>query len=439
MPTPEEWRKVLVDRLEERRPAIERLEAYYDGQHDLPEIPGRLKGYAEARQAFMTLSRLGATNFVRLVADAPADRLRVVGFRTGDEPKADAAVWELWQANQLDSDSALVHRSAIAVGNAFALVWPEDGRARVTVEHAAQTIVAYVPGSRRRRAAGLRCWVEEDETERVVLYLPDAVYKWQRRQQGEWSQWQPSTDQSWPITNPLGVVPLVEFRANPSLRPALYGGGESDMAKVLPIQDRINKTIFDRLVTAEFQAFRQRYAIGWTPEDPNEAIRLSVSRLITFEDTDVQVGEFAQADFSPFIRAVEADLKSMAAISRTPVPVFGEVFNVSAETLNIAQSGFVARTEAHSDNFGESWEETLRLALAAEGDPGAADQGSQVIWAGIEHRTLSEIADFAVKMGSLGVPREALWAMLPNVSTQDIERWKVMQADEALFAPAPAE
>jgi hypothetical protein len=438
-PTPIQIRDRLLKVLEQRCQGIETLERWYDGEHPLPSPPERMTRYDEAANAFRDLSRMGVTNYVSLVPDAPADRLEVTGFRFGDPANArnDDEAWTIWQRNHLDADSRLVQHKALVAGNAFVLVWPADGQAKITVEHPGQAIVAYAPGSRRQRAAGLKCWLEDDETRRVVLYLPDNVYKWANKSKAApLEEWQPETDDTWPIANPFGEVPLVEFRANADLRPRPYGGGASEFAGVLPIQARINKTVFDRLVTAEFQAFRQRWAVGWTPDDPNEGMQASMRHLLTFEDPGVTVGEFAQADFSGFIKAVESDVQSMAAITRTPTfYTLGSISNISGDTLAALQAGLVAKCEAHRDNFSEDWEEVLRLGLKAEENERAGDESSMVVWRSIEHVTWAEIADAAAKLSLVGVPREALWAMLKDVSPQDIERWKVMQADEELFAP----
>lgn len=439
------WRDRLLKQLEDRARSVALFERYYDGDHPLPTPPARMQSLTEAREAFKNLSGMGVTNYVKLVADAPAERLRVVGFRFGEVEnlRADPIAWRIWQRNHLDADSGTAQHKALVTGQAAALVWTGPDGAEITIEHPSQAIVGYTPGSHRRRAAGLKCWEEDDGTRRVVLYLPDKVYKWKGRAAEDGidtplDEWRPPTDDSWPIANPFGKVTLVELRANPDVRPAPFGGGSSEFAKVLAIQDRINKTVFDRLVTAEFQAFRQRWAVGWTPDDPNQAIQASVRHLLSFEDGDVKVGEFGQADFTGFITAVESDVQAMAAITRTPsFYTLGSISNISGDALTALQAGLIAKTESHRDNFSESWEEVLRLALQAEGDPRSADQQSMVLWRDIEHRTWAETADAVLKMSTLGIPKEALWGMLPNVTPQDIDRWRVMAAEEALFAPEP--
>lgn len=453
-PTPQTaLRDQLLKALSDRARSIDVLEAYYDGNHPLPGPPQRMERYREARDAFTNLSRMGVTNYVRLVADAPAERLLETGFRFGEPTnlKNDTDAWRIWERNHLSADARTLRHNTFVTGQAGMLVWPVNGLAQITVEHPRNVIVAYAAGSYRERAAALKTWVDDDGIKRVVLYLPDKVYKYRsttttaQLETGmpeAFEAWQPATDDTWPIKNPLGVVPIIEFRANPSLKPSPFGGGTSEFAGVLPIQDRINKTVFDRLVTAEYQAFRQRWAVGWTPDNPNEGMTASMAHMLTFppnpaDEQPVQVGEFSQADFTGFLKGVEADVGAMAAITRTPTfyTLGANISNISGDTLKALQAGHIAKCEAHRDNFTESDEEVLSLALLAEGNPRAADQMTMVIWRDIEHRTWAETADAVVKMQALGVPREALWAMLPNVTPQDIERWKILAADEALFAP----
>lgn len=462
MPTPEQWRDRLLEALTKQRTRVRDLRKYYEGEHPLPSPPKALQFdvYREACAAYESLARMGATNFTSLIADAPANRLAVTGFRFG-EATGDTDAWGIWQRNHLDADSPLVHSTGLAVGNAYAMVWAdENGQAEITVEDPEQTIVAYAPGSRRRRVAALRSWMDDDDVEVAIVYLPDGIYKFQRDADvtagaidGGWQRWQSSADRSWPVPNPLGKVPVIEFRANPQLKAAPFGGGRSEFQTVLPIQDRINKTVFDRLVTSEFQAFRQRWVIGWEPPvdadgnaDSTGMYRASVSRLQMFwnEDAesnrDIRVGEFGQVDLGPFLKAVEADVQQMAAITETPAYyLLGQMVNISSDALIAAETGLITKTERHRDQFSESWEEVMRLALEVEGDPRADDTSSMVIWSDIEQRTWGQTVDAVLKMKQLGVPTEALWSMLPNVTPQDIARWKTIRATDVLLFGADDE
>ena len=464
--TPETWRERLLKALEGQAKEIERYQKYYDGHHPVPEPPKSLNSFdvfREACRAYNSLARMGVTNFTRLVADAPANRLKVTGFRFSDRTEGDQAAgesrddqaWAIWQRSHLDADQGLVHTTALSTGQSYALIWGDGNQATITVEHPSQMIVAYATGSRRQRAAALKSWCEGDQ-KYAVLYLPDGIYKWKATKDAStWERWQPEGDTDWPVQNELGVVPVVEFRANPPTKPCHYGGGRSEFASVLSVQDRINKTQFDRLVTAEFQAFRQRYVIGWDPPvDPETdqpdaiaAYKISASRLSVFnvaEDADpadaayIKVGEFAQADFTGFLKAVESDVQQMAAITETPAYyLLGQMVNISSDALIAAEAGLIAKTQRHQDNFAESWEEVVRLALAAEGDPGATDTQAETLWADVEQRTWGQTVDAVLKMQQLGVPTEALWEMLPESSPQKVARWQALAAMAQLEAPPP--
>lgn len=468
--SPEWWRDRLLRALHLRAQHVDRLEAYYEGQHPIPAPPKSLDSeiYRRACDQYRELARLGVTNFCDLVVSAPADRLSVDGFTFQDDADSgegtrSSRAWDIWQRSNLDADQSMGTETALSTGQAYALVSLVDDQAVITLEHPSQAIVAYKAGSRRAREAALKWWADTD-MEHLVLYRPDATYRWQRKTSVDRDQlWRnerqsfastPSDAGGWveegePTRNPRGVIPMVELRANPSLRPAPFGGGRSEFRKVIPIQDRINKTVFDRLVTGEFQAFRQRYVIGWQPPDDPEtgqpdtmaAYRASVARLQIFNNDDpealnnIKAGEYSQADFSGFLSAVEMDVNQMAAITKTPAYLLlGKLVNISSDALIAAEAGLVAKAQRHALHFGESWEEILRLALMAEGDEGARQAQATTVWRDIEQRSLGQVVDALVKMQELGVPQEELQLRLPDTTPQDVARWQAMKAREALMS-----
>ncbi|WP_031067895.1 phage portal protein, partial [Streptomyces ochraceiscleroticus] len=121
-------------------------------------------------------------NWVQVVADSPVERLDVTGFQASGEEKADKDLWQVWQMNGLDGDSQLGFLGAVNSARSFVLVWgdPDDEDTPiVTFEDAAQCIVAYEPGSRVRRRAGLKRW-QDGNVDYATLYLPDQLWKFER-------------------------------------------------------------------------------------------------------------------------------------------------------------------------------------------------------------------------------------------------------------------
>lgn len=458
--------------LDDRAKAVKAATDWYEGNHPIPDPPPGTAATVdqEAAVAFVAMAKLAITNFLPPIADVPASKLRAEGFRFSQSPTTtDAEAWEIWTRNHLVGDFGLVKGAAFQTGQGFALVWPDkDGRAEITVEDPAQTIVAYEPGSRRRRRAALKRWVDDDGRTLATLYTPTAIYKFRSKTTGsglwtpaaaQWGDtWEERHDDAvWPLPNRWGVVPMVEFRVNAPLKASLYGGGRPEFHLQLNDQRRINHTIMQMLVTMDYQAFRQRWVTGWdyptlpdgTP-DRTAIQRASAARLMTFQpgeegDEPIKVGEFAQADFQPFIAATYAWVKVMAATSGTPPYAFllGDMINVAADSLARIEGVLASKVEGHGDDLGADASELIRLALLMEGNPKAKDPTITTVWGELEERTATEQANLAQIAKGLGAPDDVVFAMLPGVDQAEARRWVIQRradalVDEALTAPADA-
>jgi hypothetical protein len=425
----------LWEELKERRKYAEVMRLYYSGDHPLPMIQEK------ARAAFQRLLKQSRSNYTGLVVDATAERIQVDGFRLGDEDMGDQEAWRIWQASAMDADSDLLITEAVKVGRSFALVAPNPDDAStpiITAEDATQAIVAYEPGSRRRRAAGLKTWLDDWTGQLMAtVYLPDGLYKFQapNPQNGvttapRWVARQPKGEE-WPAPNLLGEVPLVEIQN----RPDLLGEAHSEIEDVLDVQDRINKTLIDRMMAQEFSAFRQRWMTGYeVPTDDNgqpiEPFKAAVDRLWVIEDENVNIGEFSATDLGPYLDSIEADVQHMAARTRTPAQyLLGKLSNVNGETLKATESGLVAKVRQRCRPLGEGLEEVVRLYLKAASD-GRDLSSIEVIWHNPEFRTEGELVDALLKMSTLGVPHEALWERW-GASQTEIAQWRELRDQQA--------
>lgn len=445
------WVDRLWKELAERRRYADLMRQYYSGDHPLPMIQEK------ARPGFQRLLRQARSNYVGLVVDATAERLQVDGFRLGEPNVGDPELWRIWQANSMDADSDLQLTEAVKVGRSFALVAPnpdDPATPLITAEDATQAIVAYEAGSRRRRRAGLKTFVDDWTGDIwLTLFVDGLIFKYQAPQPKTGAvggpKWTPRevAGEKWPAANPLDVVPLVEI---PN-RPDLLGEAHSEIEDVLDIQDRINKTLIDRMMAQEFSAFRQRWMTGYeVPTDdsgqPIEPFKAAVDRLWVIEDEGVKVGEFSATDLRPYLDSIEADVQHMAARTRTPAQyLLGKLSNVNGETLKATESGLVAKIRQRQRPLGEGEEDVARLALRAAGDTRDLSK-LEVIWHNPEFRTEGELVDALVKMSTLGVPREALWERW-GASQTEIAQWRELSDQQAarilggdlaaLFGPKP--
>jgi hypothetical protein len=79
----------------------------------------------------------------------------------------------------------------------------------------------------------------------------------------------------------MGVCPVVRFRD----RMLLEGDEQFGIIEpLIDIQRRIDETTFGLMVAQYFAAFKQRYIIGWTPEDETERLKANASEYWSFKD-----------------------------------------------------------------------------------------------------------------------------------------------------------
>lgn len=372
--------------------------------------------------------------------------------------EGDADTWRLWQYNNMDGEFDKALLEAAISGVSYLLVAPnEDDETQplMYVEHPSQAIVEYEPGTNRRKvAAGLKVYDDDwTATVHAVLYLPDGIYKFK---QSRAKTAQPNipisdlekmvtlgqlvrpiweirnvTGESWPAPNPLGEVPLTEIQNNPRL----LTGGRSELEDVTDIQDRVNKTLADRLITQDYGAFPQKWVSGWPNEDnngtANPEIQTGRNRIVTTEVVETKFGQWSAAPLDPYSAAKQQDVKDIASRTRTPAQyLLGEMSNVNGQTLKASESGLVAKCRQRMKSVDDGVERHMRLARKLAGLPNPKGQVIQTLWRNPEHRTEGELVDALTKMNTLGVPQEVLWERW-GATPEDIRRWKAMQDDAA--------
>ncbi|MFD7776672.1 phage portal protein [Streptomyces sp. NPDC059753] len=405
------------------------------------------------------------TNWTSLVLDSPVERLGVDGFRfggsdgDGDSVKADDDAHRIWRENGMKAESGLVHYGALSQRRAFVLVERgDDGRPVLTHETPRQVAVEHAQGSRRKLAAGLKLW-RDDWTghTRATLWTPETIYNFVTKSQAPTFSGNAASLRGWDAfalpnstetetPNALSVVPLVPFINRRNRRPE----GFAEHEDVLSVQNRINLSLINLIAAMKYGAFRQRWAAGLqVDEDPVtgakiQPFQLDIRKLWTTDDTEVKFGEFAATDLAPYVRAVEAAVQDLAAISRTPPHyLIGAVVNVSGDALKAAETGLVAKVKDRQAGFGESWENVMRLAFRVIGDTAKAEAYDlETVWRDPESRTVSELADAAVKKSSAGVPwRQRMEDM--GYTPSQISRMEIDRASDAMNAtpttdPQPA-
>lgn len=430
------WRDRLTGRLERRKPAILRLEEAYDGDHKMAFASPAF------RQTFGPLFEEFSDNWLEIVVQSAVERLSVQGFRFGEGEDADDEAWRIWQHNNMDAEHLIGMEMAVKLGTAYAVIGDVDGRAVIHVEHPLHAITESAVSGRRDVAAGMRRYVETDGTHVVIVTTPGESWTWR----GD-SFTGRSLEGPHHAANALGVVPMVPIRNNPRLRVRQDGTAEwigaSDIEKLISLNNAIDKTVMDMLVASEYAGYRQRWVAGMeTPRDPVTGEKLPVdewkamvSRVWFSESPDTKFGDFNATDLNNYVAAATMLLQHLSAQSRTPPHyLVGQIVNASGDALKAAETGLVSKVQRKQRDFGDDWEQVMRIAFLVEGDRSrAADLEAETIWADPESRSVAESTDAALKLKGMGVPlplvlERAGW------SPKELQRLNDAMDDEMLRA-----
>jgi hypothetical protein len=465
--TPLWWVNRLYAVLLDRRPIINCYDDYYRGDFPLPWLA------PAAADEFRRVLKMSRANYIGLVVDAMCERMAVEGFlvtqdtdgdpsidTSNEDPlQTDAEMQRIWQANNLDTlfDQGLLE--AAITGNSYLMIEPNQQQPKtphIYVEHSSQIVIAFKPGTNRREAlAGLKVWTDE-WTGQVfaTLFLENSIHKFATKAKDE-AQFMVQNaagvfeNRLMPIwnlrslgkeasqgPNRLKYVPLFEMPNNPRL----LSGGRSEIEDLMDTQDRIVKTIVDRLMTQDYGAFPQKWISGWPEEDeqgnPTPPIEIGLDRVLTTEVPETKFGQFAAADIGGYLDAKAADVVDMASRSRTPPQyLLGSMSNVNGDTLKAAESGLVAKVRQRMRGHNDPLEMAQMRVREMAGLPVGPGVNIEVVWRNPEFRTEGELVDSLLKMGDLGVPEEALWGRW-GATPEEVRRWKAMLEDKMKRAAA---
>lgn len=439
-------------------------QAYYEGNHrETYKIRRVMEAFGLRMPIFV--------NYAGVVVDSISERLGVDGFTFGADDRASDAAWTIWQDNNLDAGFKRGMRSGLIKGEFALVLWPdEDWAPRIWVEDGAEVIVSVHPETGVRRAA-LKRWTDDDEPGAMFanLFLPDAVYKyrtpvtttglvsadaaelatvggtaWERRiVPGE----------PWPLPNLLGEVPVIPFPNKPDLHLV----GESELGKVVPIQDAINANIANVMLAGLYGAFRQKVMLNFALEvdpatgAPVQPFDVALDSLITVPpnapgEPEPRLAEFSQTDLAGYIKVHETLVQAIATASRFPPHYLLGTQGTfpSGESLTAVERGISAVAGERGDDWKDPLEDAMRLAFrikarapgnsvaaTARFEKWAAMTGAEAAFRNPETKSESQHVDAVTKKKDLDVPRRQLWTEL-GYSQQQILGW---EADLAAVPP----
>lgn len=448
------WVARLLMAMDQREPRLRILRAYFRGEQDTWPLHSEA-----ARLAFgRTFARL-KSNLAEPIVEAPAQRLRVEGFRVDPvdgeaQAQLDAEAWRIWLSNSMDSRSAVAHTEAIAMSECPVIVSPnpdDPATPRITVEDPLQVVVERDPRNPSRIVAALKRWTEPDLSQVVILYLPDRVEWWRsvpgaRSVNGYRSVDERTFDlrgRRWELDASLsgeppvpGVVPVVVLLN----KPRVDGTGQAEHESVIPMLDLLNKTLLDLATTSEFAAFPLRYMLGVTvdeeldradqagdtdavgaPEVPAAPMKLAINRWLTSDDPDAKVGQLQSAPLEPYTKAIATIVEHIGTVTSTPYHLLLNAptsVPATGEALKTAERALEAKTEGKQMDFGTGWGEVMRLAFLTAGSALGAARRPTTRWRAPAVASEAQHMDALSKLAALGVDLETLLELVPFTPEQ---------------------
>lgn len=448
------WVSRLYGQLMLRNERTKRYARYYKGQFDLPWLP------EQAEDEFRRILNMTGSNYMGLVVDAMVERMNLIGFRRDDseDGTADLDMWRIWTYNNLDSHHDQGMLEAAIHCAFYYIIEPNRKDPKnpfIGIEHPTQCIVEHVPGTNRReRAAGLKAWIDEWTGYIFAnVYTKTHVFKYQAKDPqalmdssiragslpGERSlievgkHWMERSigKEEFGARHPVREVPLIESPNNPRL----LEGGVSELSDLCEIQDRITKTLADRMMTQDYGAFPQRWASAWPKEDAsgtaNDPIEVGRTRLLTTDIAETRFGQFDAAPLDPYSAAKREDVVDIASRSRTPAHyLIAGLANINGETLKASESGLVSKCLQRMSGHSDPAQDVARMALRLAGVNVPDDVRIETMWSNPEFRTQAETTDALIKMRQAAdLPRQVVWERWGATPTEQ-KRWKSLLEEE---------
>jgi len=423
----------IYARLNSRRPVIEKREQYYEGKQPLSFATAEWKKANAERYAGFS------DNWTRPVVDAEAERINHTGLKFGDDNnQAAKLLWESWLLNEMEMQSSQGFVTSLTTGRSFVIVWGDkDDEPRITWEHPSSVEIEYDWENPLLRTAALKTWVDESK-EYATLYTATELFKFerprmlpedQRKSQAEQAKVRNAADggwfardvpgEGWPLSNPMGVVPVVEV---PN-RPTLGGDPISEIQGVMPMQDAINLLWAYLFLSADYASMPARVVTGTSPpmlpvldsegkklsDRPVDMKDLAEKRLLFLTEGSIDSWEAAKLDV--FTDTIEVAVGHIAAQTRTP-PTYlvtkTGMSNVNGEGLKASEIGLVKKTLEFQQFATPALREVYRLIALAKGDVPLARMTrlATISWANPEIRSDAQLADALVKLRSIGFPLE---------------------------------
>lgn len=444
------WLQKGSAKLTARLPRLQKLADYHEGRPPLPT------GVAAERESFQAFQKKSCTNLAELIVGSKRERVSVRDIRTaisGDV--VDALAWEIWKNNGMDVEFADVLENMLVMGDAYMIVGIDDGGEVVmTGEDPRQVVTFHNPARQSEVRAATKMFHDPDESrDYAYQFLPGGIdaegnaYNARR-----WVAWRDRKSKSASVSFSASAFSWDESRGgaegeelNHSLVPVVRfrnRRGVGEFEPHLDILDRINHTVYTRMVIAIYQAFKQRVIhvdVEDSVDENNEPIDAIPDDVLTSDPgswiqlpASAKVWESTQADMNGVLLATKDDIRLLAAVTRRPLAMFAPD-NQSASGSEATSEGLTFSTEDTQNRAGDALGDAFRIAFLSLGDEERSVKSKIIVgWKPASRFGLTDKANASAQASTVLAKRTIMrevWQMSP----EQIDQAEAELSDEALL------
>ena len=354
-------------------------------------------------------------NWNRVTVDSVEQRLRLKEFVLPGEDLGSTVLREHWDANNLDSESRLLHKDTLIYGRGFVCIGANDedkDHPLITVE-SPREMTAIVDPRTRRISSALRLYggTTDDPTPKfATLYLPNSTV-WLEVDSGGWKEFDRDNHN-------LGRVPIVMFL---NRRRAGKWDGVSEMKDVIPLVDAAARSLTNMQVAAESIAIPKRWVVGMSKGDfvdangsPIPVWQSYMGAIWANGNKDAKVGQFDGASLDNFWGTVNHLANNASSVTGLPTRYFGQTsVNPAAEgAIRADETRLIMNAESKAANLGDNWAWVQGIAERFRTGSWPLANQIKTEWFDAGTPTFSQKADALSKLYAGGngvISREGVW------------------------------
>lgn len=354
-------------------------------------------------------------NWNRVTVDSVEQRLRLKEFVLPGEDLGSTVLREHWDANNLDSESRLLHKDTLIYGRGFVCIGANDedkDHPLITVE-SPREMTAMVDPRTRRISSALRLYggtVNDPSPKFATLYLPNSTV-WLELDTGGWKEFDRDNHN-------LGRVPIVMFL---NRRRAGKWDGVSEMKDVIPLVDAAARALTNMQVAAESIAIPKRWVVGMSKGDfvdangsPIPVWQSYMGAIWANGNKDAKVGQFDGASLDNFWGTVNHLANNASSVTGLPTRYFGQTsVNPAAEgAIRADETRLIMNAESKAANLGDNWAWVQGIAERFRTGVWPAANQIKTEWFDAGTPTFSQKADALSKLYAAGngvISREGVW------------------------------